>query len=359
MNSPQLERIHQLIKRSKIAPDSVVSLLKNTLIGTEGSLYQLLDTETKIHSLHLPKHLYIERNGKAIGNVTFCERPVQINDEEFVSQYMRYFAFDAIFQGGTDKGKAQSGLHQYFKSLLETSNLDPCQPKFDKSIYWAFIDPQNFKSFNMNEQFGFQTIGSYHTKAFSRVHPKQHQSVQRIQENETDLAKNLIQKFYGGFNFFSDVHLFDNNDFFVLKVKGEIVAGIQANPSRFRIKSLPGSSGKFLIKALPYIPRLRKLIHPENHEFLATEGIFWKTGFENRITDLLEGVLHLTKHHSLLIWVDENNKMLNDLKIKWGFIQKTKKDNEIKIVAKFNGWSEAEIHRIKSSKKYLSGFDMT
>lgn len=353
-----LERIHKLIKHDTVPPQSVIELLKNTLIGTEGTLYQLLDTEVKIHALHKPHFIYLERNGKAIGNITICERPVQLGSEIQDSLYIRYFAFDTIFQGGGQKGNANSGFHNYFKALFETSNLNPVAPINDKSIYWAFIDPQNLRSFSMNERFGFQTIGHFRTTAFSRVHPKKG-NVERLKSSDRETVLKNIQEFYKDFHFFSDVHLFENDNYFVLRSEGEIVCGIQANPVHWKIKSLPGFSGKVLLKTAPYLPRIRKLINPKNHRFLATEGLFWKAGYENAVRELLEGVLALTAHHSLLIWTDDQNSMLDSIPIKWGFIQNMKADNTVNIVAKFNGFSDNEISDITSSKKYLSGFDMT
>ena len=357
-----LERIHKIVKRSSIPPESVIELLKNTVIGTNGSLYQLMDTEQKIHQLNHPHFLYIERNGKAIGNVTICERPIVLNQNKVDSLYLRYFAFDTVFQAGEQNHKVNrtsSGFQTYLSRLFDTSNMDPVNPKHQKSIYWAFIDPQNSRSFQVNERFGFQSIGKFQTTAFSRVNPKKKVTVSKIKENEKGETLELIKDFYADFNFFSDVHLFDNDDFYILKKGEEIIAGIQANPVHWKIKSLPGASGKFLVKYAHRIPRLKNIINPVNHQFLATEGLFWKVGFEDHVSDLLEGVLHLTQKNSLLIWTDLNNKMLDNLTIKWGFIQKTKKNNSIDIVAKFNGFEAAEISEISQKKKYLSGFDMT
>lgn len=358
MSTAVVNRIHQLIRHDTKPPEPVIELLLNTLIGTEGTLYQLLDTPNKIHQLHNPHFIYLERNGKAIGNITVCERAVNLNQKSEPSLYIRYFAFDQLFQGGTGKGKSSSGFHTYFKALFETSNLNPIEPQNEKSLYWAFIDPQNLRSYNMNERFGFQTIGSFKTKAFSRTNPK-NQSVSRLENDEKPAVLNQIKSFYKGFHFFSDVHLFDNDQLFVLKKNGKIVAGIQANPVHWRIKNLPGLSGKFLLKTAAYIPGLKKLINPDDYRFLATEGLFWDKDCEHHVEELLEGVLALTGHHSLLIWTDENNLMLDNLKVKWGFIQRMKKDNSIRIVAKFNQYSSQEIEGISSGKKYLSGFDMT
>lgn len=353
------ERIHNLVQRSNSAPNSVLELLKQTTIGTNGSLYQLLDTERKIHALHHPNFIYLERNNKAIGNITICNRSITLNGKNEEGLYIRYFAFDQVFQGGQQKGNATSQFHHYFKALFETSNLNPVDPEKNRSIYWAFIDPQNLRSFNMNERFGFEDIGSFTTTAFSRVKPKSSTNVSVLDSSDKDKVLSDLSIFYKDFQFFSDCHLFEDNNFYVLKDGDEIVAGIQANPVAWKIKSLPGAKGKFLVKYAHRIPRLRKLINPKHHEFLATEGLYWKPGYENRVEELLEAVLHLSGKHSLLIWTDQHNNMLEQISVNWGFIQKTKENNSINIVAKFIDYSSSEIDQIRKSKKYLSGFDMT
>jgi len=353
-----LDRVHRLIRHEKIPPKSVIDLLTRTYIGTNGTLYQLLDTKTKIHKLHQPHFIFIERNNKAIGNMTICQREVMINHEKTPSNYIRYFAFDQLFHGGSQKGKGSSQLHQYFKALFDTSNFDPVNPEKDPSIYWAFIDPDNIRSFNMNERFGFETIGQFKTLAFSRVNPK-NRNISALREVEKTEVMAEIKSFYADHQFFSPIHLFDDNNYYVLRKDGQIIAGIQANPVKWKIKSLPGISGRFLLQSAPYIPRIRKLINPNNHEFLATEGLFWKKGFEHEVQNLLEGVLAETKHHSLLIWQDLKDESLKGIPIKWGFIQRIKQDNTIHIVAKINGHPADTKESFQKKPFYLSGFDMT
>ncbi|NOQ73836.1 MAG: hypothetical protein GQ574_17650 [Crocinitomix sp.] len=353
-----LERIHKLVKRNTTPPQTVIDLLKNTLIGTNGTLYQLLDTEQKIYDLHQATFIYLERNEKAIANFTICKREIRVGEKKVPSLYIRYFAFDSLFQGGNQKSQGNSGFHQYFKAFFETSNGDPVLPAHEKIMYWAFIDPENLRSFNMNEQFGFQTIGTFKTTAFSRVNPK-HKAVERAQEVDQKNILAALDHFYKDYQLYSPIHLFEHDNYFVIRKNGEIVCGIQANPVHWRIKSLPGFSGKLLLKFAPHIPRIKKLINPNNHRFLATEGLFWKPGHENEVANLLEGVLAETGHHSLLIWSDSEHDFLAKLPIKWGFIQRMKKNNKVHIVAKLNGYSEDEISSLRKRPKYLNGFDMT
>jgi hypothetical protein len=353
-----LERVHRIIRHETSPPKAVLELLTNTYIGTNGTMYQLQDTARKIHQLNKPHFFYLERNGKAVGNMTICERTVVVNHQEIDSFYIRYFAFDTVFQGSTQKGHANSAFHHYFKAFFAGSNLNPTIPSTGKSVFWAFIDPENLRSFHMNERFGFQTIRQFRTWAFSRIHPK-NKSIERLKKEDHQKVLRLISDFYKGFNFFSTVHLFENDDFYILRDKGEIIAGIQANPVSWKIKSLPGFSGKMLLKTAPYIPGIRKLISPNNHRFLATEGLFWKAGYQDRVSDLLEGVLSLTDHHSLLIWEDTQLERISALNVKWGFIQRMKTDNPVNVVARFNGYDQKEVDAVKAKPVYLSGFDMT
>lgn len=113
-----LERIHQLVKHATYPPESVIQLLEQTCIGTKGTLYQLLDTRQKIKRLHSPHFIYLERNEKAIGTVTLCERDVHLNGLQTPTVYIRYFAFDQLFQGSSNQSRGRSSFHSYFKASL-------------------------------------------------------------------------------------------------------------------------------------------------------------------------------------------------------------------------------------------------
>lgn len=353
-------RLANLIQHATVAPQSVVDLLKNTLIGTEGSLYQLLDTEFKIHLLDHPHFFYIERNNKALGTITICERNVSLGKTEKQVLYIRYFAFDSAFQGSGNKARDRNSIFdQHWKKIFNTGSLSESEVEIKSTLFWAYIDPQNFRSFNMNERFGFETIGKFRTIAFSRFHPKFSKDVSVVLTNEKEEVLEMIRNFYREYSFFSDAHLFDQNNFFVLKENGKIVAGIQANPAKFRIVSLPGIGGKIALRIFPKLPLLKKIVNPEENKFLATEGLFWLNGYENQVENLLNGVLYLTKHHSMMIWEDTSVQRIRKLPLKWGTLQKIKKDNEINIVVKEVNLAAMELDILRNTPKYLSGFDMT
>lgn len=348
------------IKHTTVVPSSVVDLLSKTLIGTEGSLYQLLDTPFKIHDLDNPHFFYIERNNKALGTITICERNVSVGDDELSGRYIRYFAFDEIFRGNSEKAiKRNSLFDKHWKKIFETGQLNESSLEKISTFFWAFIDPQNFRSFRMNERFGFETIGQFQTTAFSRFNPKNSNRVCRLVNEERADVLNQINLFYKDFVFVSDAQLFKHDNYFVLKDKGKIVAGVQANPTKFKIVSLPGIGGKIAINIFPKLPYLKRIMNPNEHKFLAAEGLFYLPGYENVIEELLSAVLYQQNHYSLLYWEDVKKPILRNLNLSLGFLQKIKKDNHINIVFKPVNLSEHQLTFIKSSPKYLSGFDMT
>jgi hypothetical protein len=112
---------------------------------------------------------------------------------------------------------------------------------------------------------------------------------------------------------------------------------------------------------LPYIPFLKRIINPNDYQFLATEGLFWKNGYESKVQELLAGVLAEKKKHSMLMWFDDiDDKMIeqfNNMKV--GVMQKLKADNSIEILAKFNNFEKDLKLDIITAKKYISGFDTT
>lgn len=354
MSSPE-----NFIQQATVAPEPLIQLLENTLIGTKGSLYQLLNTRQKIHRLDHPTFFYIQRHEKVLGTITICDRNVTLGLQNKNALYIRYFAFDKAFQGNSESAKSKSTLFdKHWKKIFETGNINSELAETKSTFFWAYIDPENLRSFRMNERFGFETIGQFRTIAFSRISPKKSTDLFKLHEDDKPEVLNYVRTFYSGYSFFSDVHLFDK-DYYVLKKKGKIVAGIQATPVQFKIHSLPGFAGKFLVKILPHIPLMKRIINPKQHRFLATEGLFWTEGNEKYLEELLSGVLGETKHYSLLIWNDEKSERIKNLKIKKGLLQKLKKDNLINIVAKPVNLSQEELSVLKNSPKYLSGFDMT
>ena len=342
---------------------AILNLLENTTIGTNGAKYRHLHTSQKIADLHKPHYFTIFRHEKAIANITICERPMLVNNNLTDTFYIRYFAFDSAFQTKEKarEKKRPSIFQEYVLKLLSTSNLNVDEPAYAPKIYWAIVDTENTRSLQMVERYGFEKISKIDTTAFSRFKLRKQAQVSRACKSEEAEIWQEIQNFYSGYSDLSNIHLFKHHNYFVLKENGRIIAGIQANKVEWRIEAMPGVLGKFLVKALPYIPYLNRIINPNNYQFLATEGLFWKAGFEHKVKTLLEGVLYEQNCYSMLLWTDQKDIRINTIlkKSKLGILQKIKSNNDVNIVAKFNNVSEGDISAMKNQTHYISGFDCT
>ena len=136
------------------------------------------------------------------------------------------------------------------------------------------------------------------------------------------------------------------------------MVGLQANPVRWKIKEMEGISGKILLKVLPHIPILKRLINPEKYDFLAIEGIFIAKDYEEYLYELLEGLLHQFDMTSALIQLDGESRFLSLFKEKGnlGLLNSIKKAVNTHVMIKAINCEELTI---KEGEVYVSSFDFT
>lgn len=357
------ERLKNIITHTTSVDAQILNLLEQTTIGTNGAKYKHLHTSKKINQLHKPHYFTIRRNNKAQANITICERPMWVKSKQIESYYIRYFSFNKIFQSSGQKTRSQKNsiFQTYLNALLSSHDLNVNSISEKPSMFWAFIDPENNRSWQMAERFRFENIGLFSTVGFSRFFPKKNINVRAIKESEKESVWSKTKHFYQNHSNLSNVQLFKNNDYYIIEHNNEIVAGVQSFDIHWKIEAMPGFKGKLAVNLLPYIPFLNKIINPKNFKFLAIEGLFWLPEHFDKIEVLLESVLAIKKRNTLLFWVDNKDKKLFKIKnrLNLGLIQKLKSDNSIEILAKFNNFPNDLKKDIIESPKYISAFDAT
>ena len=327
--------------------DETVNLLKRTIYGTKGPKYQHTGQEVKLANLKSPIFFTLKSKGKVIGFYCLCEREVMVGAENYLGYYGRYLAMDEQFQGN-NYGKL---LKKIAIEYVEANNTSP-------SIFYSYIEENNTRSLNISKTLGFESISILETIIFSRLHPKENKNISRLIPIEfpTILSKLESQNSTTILRTFENINYQDN--YLVIKDKGVIVAGLQANPVRWKIKEMEGISGKILLKILPHIPILKRLINPEKYDFLAIEGIFIEAGYEEYLYGLLEGVLHHFNMTSALIQLDSKSLILNLLKEKGdlGLLNSLKKDVKTHVMIKGINCNKSAI---TAGEVYISSFDFT
>lgn len=341
-----LSRLFKL--REKETP-GILDLLDSVTLGTNGAQYRHLDTRERIKEIDNPLYLSMERNEKVIGNITFCRRGSD--------WYIRYFAFSSLVQSGGKK-KSKSGKNSLLKRELSQFFDDAFNGEYSDlpvSSFYAYIDPLNAKSLWMSENFSFKTVGKVATQTFSRINPKPVKEIEKI--NDWSKVSEIINSSFGEYRFFTTVQT-QKPPFYVLKDENsnEIIALAKINKASWQIKRLPGRFGGTMVKLLPWIPVIRKLIKPEKHTFIVPEAVWVKENSPELLSRLFEGILSAEKLNLMIWWVDKTDPLYENVKqkVKWGLMDKIIGVSEANIVVLEN---PSHLNRERNSPHYTSGID--
>jgi hypothetical protein len=301
--------------REKVTPE-IIALLEQTTLGTNGAMYRHMDTGQRIHEADSPLFLSVERNDKVIGNLTFCRR-----DQDW---YIRYFAFHSIAQAGEKKKTKDKGNSILKKEVNTFFNDHLCAPTDQGKVrsFYAYIDPKNDRSKWMSENFGFHVIRQLTTQSFSRINPKQSKRLKQIDNWES--IKTMVLENYGNHGYFFTHHA-EKPPFYCLEdTNGNILACAKVTKVNWEIIRLPGKSGAFLTKIIPFIPGLNKLIKPNNHTFLVPEIVCAKNNDPLLLEELFASILAQEKLNLMLWWIDSEDPIYlqNKNKINWGLLHR-------------------------------------
>lgn len=328
--------------------ESILALLDDITMGTDGAHYRHLDTREKIKNIDAPLFYTLERNNKAIGNITVSER-----EDDW---YLRHFAFTKGFQASGKKRSRSEGnsrlkkeVSEFFKGLLEgyyTSKNGRC-------IY-AYIDPENQKSLWVSQSFGFKKVRSIATQSFSRFSPKKSQRL--IKNLSWKEVQPLIEKEYKEYSFYHPVQT-EKGPFYGLKnSEGELIAITKITNAEWEIKRLPGKFGRLIVKLIPYIPMLSRLIKPKHHTFLVPDAVWTKDNDPELLEELFEGILNDTKLHLMLWWVDTEELHYRAVKGKmnWGPAHKIIGVHDAYLMVL---GPDSLIQSLKNEPHFTSGYD--
>ena len=311
------------------ATDSLKNLLHHTTYGTDGACYRHLDTLDRINELDNPLHLSLIRNGKVLGNCTFCRRSGD--------WYIRFFTFDSAFRSSGKKNKQEkkSKLKEELTNFFNSALVNGVNEEKVTSFY-AYIEPKNVRSIQMSENFGFQKCATVITQTYSRIKPKK--SNRFVEIKNWDEIKSSIESNFRNYSYYFDAYT-QQGPFYGLKNdKGELIAFCKYNEATWQIVRLPGKSGAFLTKIIPFIPFLNKIINPKKHTFIAPEAVWVKDNNPSLVDELFSGLLHQNNKTLLLWWTDKKDTLFKSSveKINWGLLHKLVGQTEVNVMRKAN-----------------------
>lgn len=339
-----------VITVSEQASKEAIDLLKRTVYGTHGPKYQHMGQEKKCLHISDPYFFNMWVNEKLAGTYCLSGRVVNIKIGKMKSYYGRYLTIHPPYMG---KGYGQI-LKRKAIEYMENVNKQPY-------LLYSYIEEHNQRSLKISESERFLNIGKLDTVVFSRLYPKKDKRFQRLDSSALSHMLGLLEEAYKDYCLVNFEKVYYEQNYFVLKEQGEIIAGVQANPIEWRIIDLPGLSGKMIIKIVPKIPIVKRLFNPEKYQFVALEALYFKAGREDDLFILLESVIAHFQYTSALIVLDEKSSICKLLKDsgKLGIMNSLKSYIYTFVMTKANGFDSINIKAYESQPIYTCSFDYT
>jgi RimJ/RimL family protein N-acetyltransferase len=337
------------IWRHEGLPENLIEFLEGTNIGTTGAQYEHCNTPEQISHLLHPVVLSVWDQDQMVATAVFCNTRQTVAGHPFNCYYVRYFAASAVIRG---RGMIKMFSEKAMRLIRENEK--------EKTIYHAIIEKGNLRSFKVVQKAGYEVVGVVKTHAFSRFFPKQSSRIERITTlKEKEEVLSLVREQYKNHALFQEDYLFLDNNYFVIRKEGKILAGCQCHRALWKVNGMPGISGKIIMGLIPHTPLLRRIFNPRHFEFLGFEGIYFQPGEESTLQELFEGLLKQESLHSAMFWLDEQcpyrKKILNA--IHPGIMQTFVKNADSYVMASYHDLDEKEIESLKSSPLYISAHD--
>jgi hypothetical protein len=333
----------------KGVPDEIVEFLNSVRFGTEGAIYEHLYTEDRVANLHDPYLCYATEGDKLVACIVVERMLTEQKGIPVQSFYIRYFAANPEYKGRGITKKLSVIFIDRFRAMFD-----------EKTIFYAVVEDGNIRSTKIVNRVGYKPLAKIRTIGFSRFFPRVSKRVERLsdpQEREKHLVN--LRAFYADYILVHFNHVFLKNDYFVIREQGEIVAGLQMHRAFWRVTSMPGLSGKILLKVLPHLPLMNKMFNPRKFEFITFEGLYFKEGHEDTLFELIEGLLAQEKLKTAIFWLAKESPIYRMIleRGKLGLMHQFVKNANTYIAFDSKHLTEEEQEIIHNYPPFISSFD--
>jgi hypothetical protein len=363
------------VRISDYANQGILEILNHSVQGSEGGLrFQLQNVDSRIAAYNDQiRFVSLYKKNQIMGTVGSCYRLTGQGKLRYPSSYLRYLAFQSTYQSEItwekkrkavikpekDDSFKQKTLEIFSKPhLLDYKKTE----EGEKHIMYAFLESMNERSKNLVSQAGYEYIRSFLTVAFSRFSPKPDKRVTRIiLPEEKKKMESLLLDYYRDYAFFSTDYAFYGDKYYVLKDGNEIIAGVNAIPSVYKIYDMPGIWGWVIMKILPGAPWFKRLFHPEEFRHLVFDAIYCRKGREMDLAVLFESVCAAEGYYTGLTWLDDRSELYDSLRsgVKMGALNRMLNAKPGLVYTRFINLTDEEKECFYDAPAYISGFDFS
>ncbi len=362
------------VRVSDYANEGLIDILNRAVQGSEGGLrYSLQDVGKRIAAYRDQiRFVSLYKKSQITGTVGSCFRISGQGKLRYPSSYLRYLAFQSTYQSDKTwrkrlktkiKPEKDDSFKQKTLEIFSKPHLLDLQDVFegDKHIMYAFVESMNERSKNLVHQAGYEYIRSFLTLAFSRFSPSPDKRVARLAPQDKPVMERLLLDKYREYSFFTTEYSFFGDRYYVLKSNEEILAGVCAIPTSFRVYDVPGVWGWVMMKVLPGIPYLRRLFRPGEFRYLVLDAIFCREGNEELLGPLFESACAAEGFHTGLMWLDDRSQLFDRIRtrVRMGPLNRMLNAKPGLVYTKFINLTEDEKEYFYDSPAYISGFDFS
>jgi hypothetical protein len=362
------------VRVSDYANEGIMDILNHAVQGSEGGLrFSLQNIAPRIAAYKDQiRFISLYKKNRVTGTVGSCFRISGQGKLRYPTSYLRYLAFQSTYQSDTGwrrrskeliKPEKDDNFRQKTLEIFGKPHLLDLNDVFegDKHVMYAFVESMNERSKNLVHQAGYEYIRSFLTVAFSRFNPKADSNVYRIREDEKGRIEALLKEYYIDYSFFSTDYSFYGDKYYVLKENGEIIAGVCAIPSVYKVYDVPGIWGWVMMKFLPGLPYFRRLFRPGEFRYLVFDAIYCKEGHEHKLGKLFESACAAEGFNTALTWLDDRSQLYDKLRtvVKMGALNRMLNAKPGLVYSKFISLSEKEKEYFYNAPAYISGFDFS
>jgi hypothetical protein len=362
------------VRVSDQANEGILNILNHAVQGSEGGLrFSLQNIAPRIQAYKDQiRFVSLYKKNTITGTVGACFRISGQGALRYPSTYIRYLAFQSTYQSDINWRKKEKAIikpesddsfkQKTFEIFSKPHLLDlPDVFERDSHIMYAFVESMNERSKNLVNQAGYEYIRSFLTVAFSRFTPKPDSRVTKLETREKAKMNDLLLDFYRDYSFFTTEYAFYNDKYYILKEGEEIIAGVCAIPTSYKVYDVPGIWGWVMMKILPGTPYFRRLFRPGEFRYLVFDAIYCKKGREKDIAYLFESACAAEGFHTALTWLDDRSNLYDKIRteVKMGALNRMLNAKPGLVYTRFVNFTEEEKTRFYDAPAYISGFDFS
>jgi len=356
------------------ANEEILGILNHAVQGSEGGLrFSLQNIAPRIAAYKDQiRFISLYKKNRITGTVGACFRISGQGGLRSHSTYIRYLAFQSTYQSDINWRKREKAIIKpesddtFKQKTLEIFSRPhilglPDVLETERHIMYAFIESMNERSKNLVTQAGYEYIRSFLTVAFSRFSPKADKRVIKLADSEKKKMNDLLLEFYRDYSFFTTEYAFHENRYYVLKEGDEIIAGVCAIPTSYKVYDVPGIWGWVMMKVLPGTPYFRRLFRPGEFRYLVFDAIYCRKGREAILADLFESVCAAEGYHTGLTWLDDRSELFDKMRteVKMGALNRMLNAKPGLVYSKFINFRDEGKDSFYDAPAYISGFDFS